>query len=783
MSDINVNKPYANSIQAFDHIPVELKNCPQWVLWRAFPSESRPGKVDKVPYQINGENAKTSKSSTWTTFDKSVKAYQTGNFDGIGFVFTKDTPYSGVDTDGCINDGVIDPDAKQLVTELASYTEISPSCKGLHIIVKGKPPGIRTRKAGSNVEIYGSGRFFTITGNVLEGAPLTIEDRQDVLDKIYRDMFESGNEPKPEPTQDYGSLSLSDQEILSRATTAANNEKFCDLWNGKWEKEYPSQSEADSAFCWMLAFWTKKNAEQMDRLFRASGLYREKWDEHRGEKTYGQITIEKAIAGQPEVYEPGLKDSPQVPPKGIWGEDGSLIADGLITAEELSHDLGSIFPRLEVHLEEDNFLMKYINYGSKMSDAYPEYHFAMGVTLLSIAAMRKVYMDLSIGPIYPNTWALLLGNSTSSRKSTALNLGQNIALDVFGFGLPDDFSPEAFVEMMASKPRTYLFKDEFSGLLASMQKAYMADLRDLLCTIYDCKPYHRQLRTSQRNKVSSFDIRDPYLTMAGATTLTSFKEHTGPLDVTSGWLLRYLYFCPDYDKESRPFREAVLEDKDLRTEVTLRLIGLREMLVKGLWDSETETEYFARMTMEPEAWEYFKAWQLKKEAEVALRKDKTENAIFGRLTTYALKLAMLFTLGRADFVVYQGGEEAGNEWLCTPMSLAHVKEACRLVWEYFMPTERILVDEIAANEEKNLQIKIINCLRRNGGKLIQREMLRQLHMPLRQVGEALQGLKTSEEICIMEEREHGKKKKTWVILKQQEQPFSTATKGLASETG
>lgn len=768
---VNGDKLYAPKICLdVNGIPEDLKSWPQWVLWKGIPSTKRPGKIDKIPYQVSGDYAKTNDSKTWATFENAVKVFQTGKYDGIGFVFTEDCPYSGVDIDGCIEDGRIETYAKDLLVRLNSYTELSPSGKGFHTIVKGKKnPGSRSRKqnTGKDVEIYSSGRFFTITGHRFESTPDTIEDRQDVLNKICEELFES-EKPASSPKIDTSSLSMSDNDVLFRAKAAKNSQKFNDLWEGRWETYHGSHSEADESLCFMLAFWTRKNPEQMDRLFRASGLMREKWDEKRGEKTYGQITIEKAIEFQKDVYDPSQTGSLQQKALGVWGEDGHLISEGLITQEELSQTYSTLFPRLDVHLEKDNILMEYMSYASKMSDAYPEYHFAMGITILSIAAMRKVHMDLSIGRIHPNAWCLLLGESTISRKTTAMNLGEGLIQKVFGHGLHQDFSPEAFVEMMAGHPSTYLIKDEFAGLLASMQKAYMSDLRDLLCTLYDCKDYHRQLRTSQRNKVSSFDIRDPYLTMAGATTFTSFKEHTQTLDVTSGWLLRYLYFCPDYMKESRPFREAVYKDYELQNHLDLRLSCLRDNLIHTMFDSETGTEHFAQMSMEPEAWEYFQTWQLEKEAEVALGRNKTENAIFGRLTIYALKLAMLFTLGRSDFEVQNVGDEANPQYSSTPISLAHVQEACRLICDYFLPTERILVEEVAANEEKNLQVKIINCLRRNGGKLRQRDLLRQLHMPLKQVGDAIDGLKISEEVCIKDERKPGKKKVTWVILRQQE---------------
>ena len=65
-------------------------------------------------------------------------------------------------------------------------------------------------------------------------------------------------------------------------------------------------SSADNALMAHLAFWTGKDAELMDCLFRNSGRMRDKWDEvHDGDgRTYGQVTIEKAVASCKEVYTP-----------------------------------------------------------------------------------------------------------------------------------------------------------------------------------------------------------------------------------------------------------------------------------------------------------------------------------------------------------------------------------------------------------------------------------------------------------------------------------------------
>jgi putative DNA primase/helicase len=69
------------------------------------------------------------------------------------------------------------------------------------------------------------------------------------------------------------------------------------------DRDYPSPSEADLALCDILAFYTQ-NSAQIDRIFRRSGLLREKWDESRGESTYGGMTIQKALEDVLEHWAP-----------------------------------------------------------------------------------------------------------------------------------------------------------------------------------------------------------------------------------------------------------------------------------------------------------------------------------------------------------------------------------------------------------------------------------------------------------------------------------------------
>ena len=286
-----------------EKIPHVLKDTPQWVCWQARPKAN--GKVDKIPINPNnGRKAATDNPKTWVSFDKAISYYRKHNgngIDGIGFVFSKEDPFMGIDLDDCINleTNKMGLQAEAYVDKLHSYSEITPSGRGIHTIVKGKIPGPRRRNG--NVEMYTEGRFFTVTGDHIEGTPATVESRQQEIDTLYRDIFRE-EEAKP-PTQTKPTL-LSDSEIFEKATGAKNGEKFSKLMEGD-HSDYPSQNEGDLALGNQLAFWCGNNPEQIDRLFRQSGLMRPKWDEKRGAKTYGEMTILKAIQHTSETFTPG----------------------------------------------------------------------------------------------------------------------------------------------------------------------------------------------------------------------------------------------------------------------------------------------------------------------------------------------------------------------------------------------------------------------------------------------------------------------------------------------
>ncbi len=147
-----------------DHIPAELRARPQWVLWKL---ERRSGKLTKIPYTPGtGGRASATDLTTWGAFEDALEELDRGTYDGVGFVFSSGDPYVGVDLDACVDPetGEISPWAVRIIEELDSYTELSPSGTGVHIIARGK---LRDGGRRGPIEMYSRDRYFTMTGRVL----------------------------------------------------------------------------------------------------------------------------------------------------------------------------------------------------------------------------------------------------------------------------------------------------------------------------------------------------------------------------------------------------------------------------------------------------------------------------------------------------------------------------------------------------------------------------------------------------------------------------------------
>lgn len=363
----------------FDKIPVELTRRSQWVCHR-FPNKTplcpRPG-YDGRLYPAKADN-----SNTWGGFEEALSAVKRN--DAVGLGFELGNGICGVDIDHCIDDGELSDLARELIDTLQSYTEISPSGTGIHILCKGKLPDREGRRDSMlGLEMYDNARYFTVTGDIYcdeDGISYPLRDCTEQLDAIHKKYLthettkqirlgesapvtpsgvvnsDSGNslstvlKSAGSAVQGQQVRDLTDDQILDIAFKSQNGKEMEALFYGNWDAaKYSSQSEADFAFASYLAFWFNCDLERMERIFRCSGMFRPKWDRSvGGGRTYGQYTLSRAIKGKdktfipfdrkvekesvplpeppPEPQKSGTVSPPPPPPAG-FGEEAEIQKD------------------------------------------------------------------------------------------------------------------------------------------------------------------------------------------------------------------------------------------------------------------------------------------------------------------------------------------------------------------------------------------------------------------------------------------------------------------------
>ena len=303
-------------------VPESLRERAQWVVWRFV---ERRGKRTKVPVDPrSGSAASSTDPATWASFDDSLAATRRlPSIEGVGFVFSDGDPFCGIDLDECIVDGLVVPGAQAIIDAFATYTEISPSGNGVKLFAEARKPegsGCRSKQIDGfkEIEVYDTGRFFTVTGRHLAGTPRTVEPARAALADLCNRLWP----PRATQTREghaHDRFDGSDDELIQIAIRSKNGAAFERLLHGDISGYGDDHSRADLAFCNMLAFWTGRDAQRIDRIFRSSGLCREKWER----TDYRDATIAKAIESCTETYSP---------PRNRSAADGvgAPIIDGIV---------------------------------------------------------------------------------------------------------------------------------------------------------------------------------------------------------------------------------------------------------------------------------------------------------------------------------------------------------------------------------------------------------------------------------------------------------------------
>ncbi len=250
-------------------IPAELRARPQWVIWRSIVSE---GAVTKPPYNPNDPAymADVSAPSTWSTFENAVRVYQNNPslFSGIGYVFTESDEFFGIDID---DERKVKPEhletrrmlVKQIMNDVDTYTELSPSGNGIHMIGRGTLPVAGKRSVAMQVEIYCSNRYFTITGDVINGKN-EIKDQQNFLVSVFGAIApDSGMELAVYDTEVSRRTDLTDTEVVRLATNY--NPTFAPRYNAQVGCGPGEWSDTFMAIVGMIDRFTG-SVEQVERI-------------------------------------------------------------------------------------------------------------------------------------------------------------------------------------------------------------------------------------------------------------------------------------------------------------------------------------------------------------------------------------------------------------------------------------------------------------------------------------------------------------------------------------
>ena len=315
--------------EAIRNYPEVLRALP-FCTWKL--EKDSHGRLTKVPYNPRtGFHASVDKPYTFADMEMALKAVE--NYSGVGINISGKV--GCIDVDGCVREDGSLTDTTLAVMALFpdAWVEYSPSGTGLHVyflipegyVYDKEEYYINCNKYGLEMYIAGeTSHFLTMTGNVFRTGGMTVTgENLDSFKNTYmkRPALERAEIQVPE-----GGSILSDEEVMVKCYRSQGGETFARYYDGDWTKPGDpnwSHSQADLSVCRRLAFFCRGDMEQMDRLFRNSGLYREKWDERRGDGTYGELTMRKAIAGCTAFYDRKPNAADDFAPDGDENEQDS----------------------------------------------------------------------------------------------------------------------------------------------------------------------------------------------------------------------------------------------------------------------------------------------------------------------------------------------------------------------------------------------------------------------------------------------------------------------------
>lgn len=522
-----------------NQIPEELRLLDQWVA-------VGPDKMPLDPRTMT--KASVVKPSTWGTFEEALASSK----HGVGFVISKEDPYTFIDLDDPTTKTNIDGSPKytpeeceeiwfrqqKIMEHIDSYTELSQSGKGAHIIVKGSIPYGVHRDA---IEMYSDSRYMICTGDVFKDEP--INEHQEMLDILYNEMTPVAREILVQEDGD-----LSDEEIWDIAINAENGEKFLDLFEGRLEQHYTSQSEADFGLLSIIAFYTRDN-EQVRRIFRMSKLGQRR-KAQRNDK-YINFALEKIRAKQPPpITEEQLAKLSQLAKPKAKPKSCKIPPMPTFEKEERKPPPKPKPKPSNNHLDFPPGLIGEVANYIYAHSIRPVREISLGAALAFVAGIAGRSYNISGTGL--NQYLILVAKTGVGKEGAANGINslinevrQKIPM-IDGFVGPGVFaSGQALLKVLADKPVFLSILGEFGLTLQQIcdKKANSADkmMRRVLLDLYGKSGWSQTMQASvYSDKEKNIDsVKAPAVTILGETTPHTFYEGLDEDKVAEGLIPRF----------------------------------------------------------------------------------------------------------------------------------------------------------------------------------------------------------------------------------------------------
>jgi hypothetical protein len=539
------------------NIPDKLRSYNQWLVWKAVTKPD--GKITKIPVNPHtGGNASTKEPSTWGTFDDAYTYYaqhKDNGISGIGFVFTKDDPFCGIDLDDCVDpkSSEIQEWATDILKDLNSYCEISPSNTGVKVFAKGSLHG-HGRNFG-DIEIYDTGRYFTLTGEIFDGYPKTIKDRTAEVSTLYERLGAENQKGKPQVNE-----VESDPDGINIDALSIN------LGTKKLIKEGESKGKRSEAIMSVVssliaagisesAIYSIFDNYPIGEKYREKRSSKNRWLKSHIDKARGFIK-EKNIESESEEDEETLLVFPYDVMTGAAGLFANTYGKHLETPRE--------------------FL--YMSY----------------LTCLGTVLSRRLTLKSEIAP-QPRFYTLLLGQSADERKSTSLvkttdHFKETLSqFDVCrGVGSAEGLQ----ARMEDVKDGLLLCLDEFKQFVSKC-KIDSSVLLPCVNTLFESNRYESQTKTKKIN------LEEAYLSMLAASTVETY-ERTWDASFTDIGFNNRLFLVPGTAKRKHSL-PAKISDQDkilLKTELSKVLKHVDRFLELDITSSAKDIYHNWYMKME-----------------------------------------------------------------------------------------------------------------------------------------------------------------------------------------